>query len=411
MRAQQVARAQVVRIGGDRRFQHRGRRRVLRAGRRIPGAPGRATCGRRSRGWRAGHRAAASASWVAPVFSSASARSSLRASLSGSAATAARRRTTSACGSAGVGILGRRLLPFGFCRRGWLDAVLREELAQLAFRQRALESVDRLAALDEHHGRDRADLERRAEFLFLVDVDLREPERAVVFGGELFEDRPERLARSAPRRPEVDEHRRLQRCLDDVGLEVSTVASKTWVFVLVMGSSGRRGGVQSKVDRAESKRCVPWAGREPGCGSPDAIRDGPFPGFSSGLRPASRCGGAGAIGGGSFPDFHPGYAGFRGAVARMQSGVDLSRISSGLRRLPRVVARVQSGVDLSRIFIRATPVSAVRWPGCNRGWTFPGFHPGYAGFGFNSLASSSPCASPAPDRSSPPPSVAAPSRL
>ena len=94
-----------------------------------------------------------------------------------------------------------------------------EEFAQLRFRQGAGKAVDQLPVLDQHHGRDRADLERGGELLLLVDIDLGQQERAVVIGGEFFQDRPELLARPAPFGPEIDQHRHLQRFLDDVGFE------------------------------------------------------------------------------------------------------------------------------------------------------------------------------------------------
>ena len=97
--------------------------------------------------------------------------------------------------------------------------MLLEELAQLPFRQRAREAVHQLPVLDQDHGRDRADLEGRGELLLLVDIDLGQSERAVVFRGQFFQDRAELLAGPAPLGPEIDQDRGFQRFLQDIGLE------------------------------------------------------------------------------------------------------------------------------------------------------------------------------------------------
>ena len=132
----------------------------------------------------------------------------------------------------------RRRLPR---RRRGFDAVVREEFAQLRFRQRAGEAVDQLPVLDQHHRRDRADLERGGELLLLVDVDLGQQERAVVVGRELFQDRAELLARPAPVRPEIDEHRHLQRLLQHPCSKLSAVASKMKALVVVLSVIGLAG--------------------------------------------------------------------------------------------------------------------------------------------------------------------------
>ena len=112
-------------------------------------------------------------------------------------------------------------LDFGhvFDGRGGLDAVVLQELAQLGLGQGAWESVHQLPVLDQHHGRDGADLEGAGQLLLGFDVDLRQAERAVVLGSQLLEDRAERLARAAPLGPEIDQHRDLQGGLEDLGLE------------------------------------------------------------------------------------------------------------------------------------------------------------------------------------------------
>ena len=46
----------------------------------------------------------------------------------------------------------------------------------------------------------------RGDLRVVVDVDLRDRELAVELGGELLEDRRDRLAGAAPGGPEIDEH-------------------------------------------------------------------------------------------------------------------------------------------------------------------------------------------------------------
>jgi hypothetical protein len=102
--------------------------------------------------------------------------------------------------------------------------VLVEELADLALGQGADEAVDRLAALEEDAERDRADAEHLRQLLgdlgLVVGVELDELEAAAVGGLELLERRAERLARAAPGRPDVEQHRLRERGVDEVGFEV-----------------------------------------------------------------------------------------------------------------------------------------------------------------------------------------------
>src|SRR5690606_29422024 len=77
-----------------------------------------------------------------------------------------------------------------------------------------------LAVHQQEHGGHRPDLECRGQLLLLVHVDLGQLERAVVFAGELFQDRAQGLAGAAPFGPEVDQHGRRGRLLEDVGLEI-----------------------------------------------------------------------------------------------------------------------------------------------------------------------------------------------
>ncbi len=91
-----------------------------------------------------------------------------------------------------------------------------DELAQLAFRQGAHEAVDRPAVLEGVDRGDRLDAHLRRQLLVLVDVDLDQADAALLLAHDLFQRRAELLARAAPRRPEIDDHRRGERGVDDI---------------------------------------------------------------------------------------------------------------------------------------------------------------------------------------------------
>ena len=93
------------------------------------------------------------------------------------------------------------------------------ELLHLAFRHRADEAVDRAAVLEGIDRGDRLDAHLLRQLLVLVDVDLDQAHRAVRVADRLLEHRPELLAGTAPRRPEIDDDRSLVRGVDDVGHE------------------------------------------------------------------------------------------------------------------------------------------------------------------------------------------------
>ena len=95
----------------------------------------------------------------------------------------------------------------------------RHPLAHLVFGQRARESVDDLSVAQRVHGRNRLHLERTGNGRIRIDVDLGEHDFAAGRGNDLFDDRAERLAGPAPRRPQVDDNDDTLRALDDVGLE------------------------------------------------------------------------------------------------------------------------------------------------------------------------------------------------
>jgi hypothetical protein len=84
--------------------------------------------------------------------------------------------------------------------------VLVQELAHLAFGQRAHEAVHRLAVLHQDDRGDAADAEGAGQLLLVVGVDLRQLEAAAVLHLQLFQDRADGLAGSAPGRPEVHQH-------------------------------------------------------------------------------------------------------------------------------------------------------------------------------------------------------------
>ena len=81
-----------------------------------------------------------------------------------------------------------------------------EECANLRQRLGADEFIDDAAAAKQLHRRNAADLELLREVLVLVGVHLDDFDLAGVFVGKLFEHGSERAARTAPRRPEVDQH-------------------------------------------------------------------------------------------------------------------------------------------------------------------------------------------------------------
>ena len=94
-----------------------------------------------------------------------------------------------------------------------------DEGLDLRRRLRAQEPVHRLPADEAEDRRDRLHPHLRRDPLVLVDVDLDQPHLALGLGHRLLQRRGQRLARPAPRRPEIDDHRHLVRGLDHVGHE------------------------------------------------------------------------------------------------------------------------------------------------------------------------------------------------
>ena len=102
---------------------------------------------------------------------------------------------------------------------GWRQ-VLVEELLDLAFALRAHETVHRLAVLHQNAGGNAADAEGTGQFLLLVGIDLHELETTGVFDLDLLQNRAQRLARAAPRRPEIHQNGGLHRRGDDFGFKI-----------------------------------------------------------------------------------------------------------------------------------------------------------------------------------------------
>ncbi len=94
-----------------------------------------------------------------------------------------------------------------------------DEPLDVALRDGAEEPVDDLAVAQGVHRRDRLDPELRRDLRVLVDVDLGEHDLALGGVDHLLDDRSERAARAAPRRPQVDDDGDGGGLVDDVRLE------------------------------------------------------------------------------------------------------------------------------------------------------------------------------------------------
>src|SRR5690606_23242308 len=94
-----------------------------------------------------------------------------------------------------------------------------EEDPDLTFRLRPDELRDGTSLAERDDVRDRADIEHGGDVAVLVRVDLDELDPAGVIGRDLLDDRTERTARAAPRRPEVDDDGQPFRSLENLLLE------------------------------------------------------------------------------------------------------------------------------------------------------------------------------------------------
>src|SRR5689334_5885511 len=94
------------------------------------------------------------------------------------------------------------------------------ELAlEVAFGARADRRRGGLPVLEEDHRRDRHDPVAACECLVLVDVHLDEVQLAGALVDDLLQHRRDRVTRTTPLRPEIDEDGCLFRALDHLGLE------------------------------------------------------------------------------------------------------------------------------------------------------------------------------------------------
>ena len=82
-----------------------------------------------------------------------------------------------------------------------------DKLLHLAFRQRALEAVHRLAVLEGIDGGNGLDAQLLRDLGILVDIDLHQFHRALGFVDRLFQRRTQLLAGAAPGGPEIHDHR------------------------------------------------------------------------------------------------------------------------------------------------------------------------------------------------------------
>src|SRR6266851_6985771 len=80
---------------------------------------------------------------------------------------------------------------------------------QLRLGHKADDPLDRLAALEQNHGRDTRDAKLHRRVLIFVDIQLDDLELAGLFDRDLLEHRSDHAARTAPLGPEIDQYRGL----------------------------------------------------------------------------------------------------------------------------------------------------------------------------------------------------------
>ena len=102
------------------------------------------------------------------------------------------------------------------CRRHMLV----QEFPDLAFRQRAHETVNRLAVHQQDDRGKALDAKCGRELLLLVGIDLHQLEAAGIGGLQLFQQRADHLAGAAPGGPEVHQHRLGHRGGNHLGFKV-----------------------------------------------------------------------------------------------------------------------------------------------------------------------------------------------
>jgi hypothetical protein len=91
-----------------------------------------------------------------------------------------------------------------------------ERLLEARLRLDADEAFDDFAVLEDHQRGDAADAVVLGGAGCFVDIELADFDRTVVLAGELFDDGGDLAAWTAPRRPEIDEHRLSARLLDHI---------------------------------------------------------------------------------------------------------------------------------------------------------------------------------------------------
>ncbi len=94
-----------------------------------------------------------------------------------------------------------------------------DELGDFRCGQRPLEAVNGLALPEGIDGRDRLDTQLRRDHLVLVDVDLDHLDPPLGRGDRRLKCRTKLLAGSAPRGPEIDDHRNFAARVNDIGHE------------------------------------------------------------------------------------------------------------------------------------------------------------------------------------------------
>src|ERR1700704_804576 len=82
----------------------------------------------------------------------------------------------------------------------------RQLLHQLRLWGESDDTIGLAAVLEQDHGRDRADAEAARSDRIGVDVELGDADLVTLLARDLLEDRRDHAARTAPRRPEIDEH-------------------------------------------------------------------------------------------------------------------------------------------------------------------------------------------------------------
>ncbi|MCY1180728.1 hypothetical protein D9M73_211960 [compost metagenome] len=89
-------------------------------------------------------------------------------------------------------------------------------------RLRTGKAIDRLAVLEQHHGRQAADAEAGDDVLFDVTVDLGQQQLTLIALGNALQHRHQHFAGRAPFGPEIHQHRLVERVLDHRLVEIGS---------------------------------------------------------------------------------------------------------------------------------------------------------------------------------------------